>query len=143
MSDNNTLLIELGCEELPAKALVRQAELLSSGMHKQLVDAGLMDVEDGMRWLATPRRLAVMAENVMPRQADRKLERKGPAEKAACDAEGNPTRAAEGFARSVGLDVDKLDRLENEIEDLPDWSDGISGQDEVKELLTEIKVALS
>ena len=114
MSDNNTLLIELGCEELPAKALVRQAELLSSGMHKQLVDAGLMDVEDGMRWLATPRRLAVMAENVMPRQADRKLERKGPAEKAAFDAEGNPTRAAEGFARSVGLDVDKLDRLENE-----------------------------
>ena len=112
MSD--TLLIELGCEELPAKSLVRQAEMLSAGMHKQLADAGLMDAGSRLRWLATPRRLAILAEGVAQRQPDRKLERKGPAEKAAFDAEGNPTRAAEGFARSVGLAVDQLERLENE-----------------------------
>ena len=112
MSD--TLLIELGCEELPAKSLVRQAEMLSTGMHKQLADAGLMDAGSRLRWLATPRRLAILAESVAQRQPDRKLERKGPAEKAAFDAEGNPTRAAEGFARSVGLAVDQLERLENE-----------------------------
>jgi len=112
MSD--TLLIELGCEELPAKSLVRQAEMLSTGMHKQLADAGLMDAGSRLRWLATPRRLAILAEGVAQRQPDRKLERKGPAEKAAFDAEGNPTRAAEGFARSVGLAVDQLERLENE-----------------------------
>lgn len=111
---SETLLIELGCEELPAKALVRQAEMLSTGMEKQLVDAGLMESGVGLRWFATPRRLAILAEGVAPRQADRKLERKGPAEKAAFDAEGKPTRAAEGFARSVGLAVDQLDRLENE-----------------------------
>lgn len=110
----DTLLIELGCEELPAKSLVRQAEMLATGMHKQLADAGLMESDSRLRWLATPRRLAIVGEGIAPRQADRRLERKGPAEKAAFDAEGNPTRAAEGFARSVGLAVDQLDRLENE-----------------------------
>lgn len=111
---SETLLVELGCEELPAKLLVRQAEMFSSGMHKQLADAGLIDGGGSLRWLATPRRLAVLAEGVAGRQLDRKLERKGPAESAAFDAEGNPTRAAQGFARSVGLAVDQLDRLENE-----------------------------
>src|SRR6056297_836092 len=111
---SNTLLIELGCEELPAKSLVRQAEMLASGMHKQLADAGLKDAGSRLRWLATPRRLAILAEGVAQRQPDRKLERKGPAEKAAFDDAGNPTRAAEGFARSVGLAVDQLERLENE-----------------------------
>ena len=112
MSD--TLLIELGCEELPARSLVRQAEMLSAGMHKQLAGAGLMDAGHRLRWLATPRRLAILADEVAPRQPDRKLERKGPPEKAAFDAEGNPTPAAEGFARSVGLAVDQLERLEND-----------------------------
>lgn len=112
MSDS--LLIELGCEEIPARALVGQAEMLSAGIGKQLADAGLVEDSAHVRWLATPRRLAVIAESVAERQPDRKLARKGPAEKAAFDAEGNPTRAAEGFARSVGLEVDRLDRLENE-----------------------------
>ncbi|MBS3824362.1 MAG: glycine--tRNA ligase subunit beta [Wenzhouxiangellaceae bacterium] len=112
MSDS--LLIELGCEEIPARALVRQAEILSAGIGKQLADAGLLEDSSAVRWRATPRRLAVIAESVAERQPDRKLARKGPAENAAFDAEGNPTRAAEGFARSVGLEVDRLDRLENE-----------------------------
>ena len=111
---SEALLIELGCEELPARALVRQAGMLASGISTQLDDAGLLDDADNVRWLATPRRLAVIAEAVATRQPDRTLARKGPAEKAAFDADGNPTRAAEGFARSVGLAVDQLDRLENE-----------------------------
>jgi len=112
MSD--TLLIELGCEELPARSLVGQAEMLMTGMRRQLADAGLTDAGRRLQWLATPRRLAILAKDVAQRQPDRKLERKGPAEKAAFDVEGNPTRAAEGFARSVGLAVDQLDRLEND-----------------------------
>lgn len=107
------LLIELGCEELPAKALVGQAELLAAGLNKRLSDAGLL-LAGQVRWLATPRRLAVIAESVAERQPDRKLARKGPAESAAFDADGKPTRAAEGFARSVGLEVDQLQRLETE-----------------------------
>jgi len=111
---SEALLIELGCEELPARALVGQAEMLSSGLGKQLSDAGLMEDSEQVRWLATPRRLALIADTVADRQPDRTLARKGPAEKAAFDADGNPTRAAEGFARSVGLEVGQLDRLENE-----------------------------
>ncbi|MEX0915482.1 MAG: glycine--tRNA ligase subunit beta [Wenzhouxiangellaceae bacterium] len=111
---SETLLIELGCEEIPARALVRQAEMLKSGIGRQLADAGLLEDDTSVRWLATPRRLAVIAGDVARRQPDRKLERKGPAEKAAFDADGNPTRAAEGFARSVGLEVGQLDRIENE-----------------------------
>jgi glycyl-tRNA synthetase beta chain len=107
------LLIELGCEELPAKALVGQAELLAAGLKKRLADAGLL-LDDEVRWLATPRRLAVIAAAVAERQPDRKLERKGPAVSSAFDADGKPTRAAEGFARSVGLEVDQLQRLETE-----------------------------
>ena len=111
---SEALLIELGCEELPARALVRQAEMLASGIGGQLADAGLLEDSERVRWLATPRRLAVIAEDVSARQPDRTLARKGPTEKAAFDADGKPTRAAEGFARSVGLEVDQLDRLENE-----------------------------
>ncbi|MDT8437854.1 MAG: glycine--tRNA ligase subunit beta [Wenzhouxiangellaceae bacterium] len=107
------LLIELGTEELPARALVSQAKLLADGLKKRLLDAGLLD-SDRVRWLATPRRLAVIAEGVRERQPDRKLPRKGPAEAAAFDADGNPTRAAEGFARSVGMSVAELGRLDNE-----------------------------
>jgi len=111
---SETLLIELGCEEIPARALVRQVEVLKSGVSRQLADAGLLEDDSNVRWLATPRRLAVIAGNVARRQPDRKLERKGPAESAAFDADGNPTRAAEGFARSVGLEINQLDRIENE-----------------------------
>jgi glycyl-tRNA synthetase beta chain len=114
MSD--ALLIELGCEELPALTLQQQARQLADGLFKGLSEAGLAGQArtEAVRWMATPRRLAVRIEGVAQRQADRVLERKGPAEQAAFDADGQPTRAALGFARSVGLEVDQLDRMENE-----------------------------
>lgn len=111
---NRTLLIELGCEELPSNALVGQAEMLAAGLERGLTEAGLVTKQSSVRWLATPRRLAVLVTDVLDRQADRKLDRKGPAESAAFDADGKPTRAAEGFARSVGLTVDQLERIEND-----------------------------
>jgi glycyl-tRNA synthetase beta chain len=110
---NPTLLIEFGCEELPARALRAQVALLSEGLERKLREAGLLGADAGVRTFATPRRLAVQIDDVLPREPDRTLERKGPAEKAAFDSEGRPTRAAEGFARSVGLSVDRLERLEN------------------------------
>ncbi|TVS13989.1 MAG: glycine--tRNA ligase subunit beta [Wenzhouxiangella sp.] len=108
------LLIELGCEELPARQLGNQLKLLGEGLHSRLKDAGLLGQETPPTLLGTPRRLAVIIDGVLPGQADRELERKGPAERAAFDADGQPTRAAEGFARSVGVPVDQLERLENE-----------------------------
>ena len=111
---SQTLLLELGCEELPARQIQNQAKLLLEGLRKRLNDAGLIGADNNGRWLATPRRLAVMIDAVAERQPDRVLERKGPAESAAFDDQGQPTPAALGFARSVGLDVDALGRLDNE-----------------------------
>jgi glycyl-tRNA synthetase beta chain len=108
------LLIEIGCEELPARLIDKQLELLVKGLGQRLVDAGLIAGTDGIERFGTPRRLAICIPDVSARQADQVLERKGPAVDVAFDAEGNPTRAAEGFARSVGKSVDELERIENE-----------------------------
>ncbi len=106
------LLIELGCEELPARLVQAQAEALASGVQRRLVSAGLVDAECGARRYSTPRRLALWIDAVAAHQPDRVMERKGPAESAAFDADGNPSPAALGFARSVGLELDQLERLE-------------------------------
>lgn len=114
MSARQDLLIELGCEELPARLLATQSRGLAEGLGRRLAEAGLIDDADSAQLMATPRRLAVRFPAVLARQADRELERKGPPEAQAFDAQGRPTRAAEGFARSVGRSVDELERLENE-----------------------------
>lgn len=106
------LLLELGTEELPPKALKVLGESFASSIHQYLADAGVVDGSPAHRqFYATPRRLAVWLRQVQPRQADRVEERRGPAVQAAFDADGNPTRAATGFAGSCGVTVDKLERL--------------------------------
>jgi len=114
MSERQELLIELGCEELPARLLASQVKSLADGLGKRLGDAGLIEADARIERFATPRRLAVRIDAVLKRQPDREIERKGPSEAAAFDAEGQPTRAALGFARSVGRPVDELTRLETE-----------------------------
>ncbi len=102
------LLIELGTEELPPKALRGLSEAFLDGMGQRLDEAGL--VPDSARAFATPRRLALYFQALPERQQDRRVEKRGPAVAAAFDAEGKPTRAAEGFARSCGVTVDALQR---------------------------------
>lgn len=114
MSERADLLLELGCEELPARLLGAQSKLLAQGLGQRLAAAGLIESTANIQTLATPRRLALRVPQVLARQADRELERKGPAVQAAFDADGQPTRAAEGFARSVGLGVEQLEKLETE-----------------------------
>ncbi len=104
-----TLLVELGTEELPPKALVRLAEALRDGLVGGLDKAGLG--HGPSRIFAAPRRLSVLVEGLVVAQADREIERRGPALKAARDAEGQPTPAALGFARSCGVDVAALEIL--------------------------------
>ncbi|MEN1727127.1 MAG: glycine--tRNA ligase subunit beta [Pseudomonadota bacterium] len=108
------LLIELGCEELPARLIEGQLAMLAKGLGQRLKDAGLIESADSAETFATPRRLAVRFNEVLTRQADRELERRGPAENVALDADGHPTKAAEGFARSVGKAFDELDWLETD-----------------------------
>jgi glycyl-tRNA synthetase beta chain len=108
------LLIELGCEELPPKALdnIRTAffEAVLAGLEKSNIS---LDPENS-RAFSTPRRLTLMLSNVASGQPDQELERRGPAVQAAFDSDGKPTGAAMGFARSVGKDVAELETIETD-----------------------------
>ncbi len=110
MSDTRNLLVEIGTEELPPKALRRLSDAFADGMAKALDDAGL--AFEGIQPLAAPRRLALLVRALPVAQADREIVRRGPALAAAFDEEGCPTKAALGFARSCGVDVEQLDQLE-------------------------------
>lgn len=107
----NTLLIELGVEELPPGALSDLAFALRDGIAKGLEEA---EVPFGAtKALASPRRLAVRIDQLADKQPDREVEKRGPA-LAAAFKDGQPTKAAEGFARSCGVSVDDLIHLETD-----------------------------
>lgn len=106
------LLIELGTEELPPKSLQALSEAFAGEVLRQIDDAGL--AHGPMTVFASPRRLAFRIDGLQVAQADREIERRGPGLKAAFDGDGQPTKAAQGFASSVGLSVDQLDTLETD-----------------------------
>lgn len=107
----NTLLVELGVEELPPGAIDTLSDALADGIRRGLDDAGV--AFEKVIAYATPRRLAVRVEALADKQPDREVEKRGPA-LAAAFKEGQPTRAAEGFARSCGVSVDQLIQLETD-----------------------------
>jgi len=104
------LLFEIGAEEIPAGFVPPALEQLERDLAKALLDARLPHGE--VRAVGTPRRLAVWARDVAPRQADARTEAFGPPVAQAFDAEGKPTAAALGFARSQGVDVSALGRAQ-------------------------------
>lgn len=104
------LLLELGTEELPPKALRNLAQSLHDSFVKQLNEQGLQF--SSSKWYATPRRLALFIERLADKQEDKEIEIKGPAIKAAFDADGNPTKAALGWAASNGIDIKDAQTLE-------------------------------
>ncbi len=106
------LLLELGTEELPPKALRKLAESLHENFVKQLNNESLGF--SGSKWYATPRRLGLIISDLDVKQADREVEVKGPAIKAAFDAEGNPTKAAAGWAAANGIKVEDAQRLKTD-----------------------------
>jgi len=106
------LLIELGTEELPPKALKSLRDSLKSG-----IESGLKSAElnfDSIEAYATPRRLAVLVKQVETEQQDKEVEKRGPAVTVAFDDSGKPTKAAEGWARSNGITVEQADRLKTD-----------------------------
>ena len=103
MADGQDLLLEIGAEELPPSALQSMAEALGRELCARLEARGLAHGE--VQTFATPRRLAVLIAGVPEAQEDREIERRGPLVSAAFDDDGNPTKAAEGFARSCGVAV--------------------------------------
>ena len=103
------LLIEIGTEELPPKALNTLCEAFAAGIEAGLNEA---DISYGqVNAYATPRRLAVLINAVAEAQPDRDIEKRGPAIKAAYDKDGNPSKAAQGFASGCGVEVSELDTM--------------------------------
>ncbi len=110
--NTKNLLLELGTEELPPKALRKLAQALHDDFTKQLKTEGLNF--SSSKWYATPRRLALYIENLDTKQQDREIEIKGPAVKVAFDANGNPSKAALGWAKANGISIEEADRLKTE-----------------------------
>lgn len=110
MEQKQDLLIEIGTEELPPTALKRLSEAFGEGVSRQLAEHELS--HGPISLFATPRRLALLVQDALPRQPDRETLRRGPALAAAFDATGQPTKAASGFARSCGVEVSDLAREE-------------------------------
>ncbi|MDN5500041.1 MAG: glycine--tRNA ligase subunit beta [Shewanella sp.] len=110
------LLIELGTEELPPKALRKLAESFLANFTEELIKADL--AFKSAVWYAAPRRLAINVTELALAQADKIVEKRGPAVSSAFDAEGKPTKAAEGWARGNGITVDQAERL---VTDKGEW----------------------
>ena len=106
------LLVEIGTEELPPRALRRMRDALQ-GTLLGLLDENNLAHGDSEAY-ATPRRLALLVRDVTESQPDRDITRRGPALKAAFDAAGQPTKPAEGFARSCGVPVSELEELHSD-----------------------------
>jgi len=109
MSD---LLIEIGCEDLPARYVEPLAAALAEGIVAGLDQRGIGH-GDATRY-ATPRRLAVLVAGVAPEQPEQRIERKGP-KLAAAYKDGQPTPAATGFARSCGVALEALAQEDGQL----------------------------
>lgn len=109
------LLLEIGTEEIPARfiepALNQMAELLGKFLSEGDLAFG------AVKTYGTPRRLAILVENVAEQQPDRSQEVKGPAKKAAYDGQGQPSKALLGFCRGQGVAVEDL--FEKELKGVP------------------------
>ena len=102
-------LVEIGTEELPPKALKTLATSFADNVEAELNQAGL--TFDKIEWFAAPRRLAVKVLNLATQKPSKEIEKRGPAVSAAFDAEGKPTKAAEGWARGCGITVEQAERI--------------------------------
>lgn len=128
-------LIELGTEELPPKALRSLAEAFAANFEAGLKAADL--AHQGIKWYATPRRLALKIAELDEGQADKIVEKRGPAIASAFDVDGNPTKAAQGWARGNGITVEQAERLKT---DKGEWllhKEAVKGQP-VQEIVVEL-----
>ena len=122
----STILFELGCEELPPKSLKPLRDALQASVTEQLKEADISF--DSIKAFAAPRRLALQIEGISEKQPDRTEEKRGPAIKAAFDADGNPTRAAMGFAKGLGIEASELTTIKTDKGDYVGYVQTIQGQ---------------
>ena len=122
----STILFELGCEELPPKSLKPLRDALLASVTEQLNEANIGF--DGITAFAAPRRLAIQIQGISDKQPDRSEQKRGPAIKAAFDADGNPTRAAMGFAKGLGIDPSDLITINTDKGDYVGYEQTVHGQ---------------
>jgi glycyl-tRNA synthetase beta chain len=106
------LLFEIGTEEIPAGFLSKAVGDMEDIIRKSLTEK--MIPFSGIKCMATPRRLVLYIAEVAQKQEDQTTEKMGPAKKAAFDEQGNPTKAALGFAKGQGLEVSQLETIVTE-----------------------------
>ena len=104
---NKDLLLEIGTEEVPAHFMPGILQQIADTAKKVFTDLRL-SYED-IRTVGTPRRMTLLIKGLNVKQADIQSENKGPSVKIAFDAQGNPTKAYEGFARGQKIDVKTLE----------------------------------
>ena len=131
----STILFELGCEELPPKSLKPLRDALQASVTEQLNAAEISF--DSIKSFAAPRRLAIQIQGISDKQPDRTEQKRGPAIKAAFDSDGNPTRAAMGFANGLGIEASELMTINTDKGDYVGYEQTIHGQ-ATTELLPEI-----
>lgn len=132
-SDN--LLIEIGTEELPPKSLAKLAIAFKDSIQLGFTDNDLNF--DHIRWFASPRRLAVLVEGLGEFQADKNVEKRGPAVSAAFEPDGSPTRAAQGWAKSNGIEVAQAERLKTDKGEWLLYKAQVKGQS-INQLVVEL-----
>jgi len=110
--NTETLLIELGTEELPPKSLKKLAITFFEQIKQQL-DSAELSYQD-ITWFATPRRMAVKVTALVAQQTDKEIEKRGPAINVAFDQDGNASKAALGWARSNGIAIEEAQRLKTD-----------------------------
>jgi len=131
----NELLFEIGTEEIPAGFLSRAILDMEEMIRKALTEKRISF--DGIRCLATPRRLVLYIADLAPQQDDQTTEKLGPAKKAAFDENGQPTKAALGFAKGQGVDIAQLEIIPTEKGEYLGIRKTIAGQ-ATKDLLGDI-----
>jgi len=141
MPATNHLLFELGCEELPPKSLKKLSEALLDNILSGLNEADLS--YGNTHAYATPRRLAVLIEDVLDFQADKTVEKRGPAVQAAFSTDGTPSKAALGFAASCDTTFEQLQRVATDKGEWLSFSQIVTGQATVVLIPEIIRKSLS
>lgn len=111
-SNKENFLLEIGTEELPPNSLRTLAGALHDKICEGIRSANLNFISSQL--YAGPRRIAVLLKSLEPMQAAQDIEKRGPALKAAYNADGSPTKATEGFAASCGVTIEQLGKLETD-----------------------------
>ncbi len=140
MAKTNDFLVEIGTEELPPKALLKLSQAFGENLKNELEKKDL--AFENIKLFATPRRLAVIVNNLVIAQSDYVSEKNGPLKKAAFDEAGKPTKAALGFAKSCGVDFDQIELRPSEKGEALYFAAKIKGENTINLLPSLVENAL-